>query len=168
MKFIFIAISFFLSSNLLAQQKMEADATAVKNIDGIVKEVLRIISGEEGKVRDWDAFANLFLPSATFTVHSHDDSVSLPVETVSLQEFITLMDDPYYDRGFLEQGIDIAVNEYNGIAQVFQSYYARDSEGYEEEGINSYQLVYFNDRWWIANLLWTGDSNGVKVPDKYK
>lgn len=56
---------------------------------------------------------------------------------------------------------------YNGIANVFQSFYGKDSENKEERGINSYQLVYFKNRWWIANLLWTGDANGVKIPKKY-
>ena len=63
--------------------------------------------------------------------------------------------------------ISKVVDEYNGIAHVFQTFYAKDSENFEERGITSYQLVYFNNRWWIANIVWTGDSNGVKVPAKY-
>ena len=69
--------------------------------------------------------------------------------------------------GYIEYEISKVVNEYNGIASVFQTFYGKDSENKEEMGINSYQLVYFNHRWWIANLLWTGDNNGVKVPKKY-
>lgn len=167
MKNILIGVFILISTNLAAQEKMVADTTAVKSIDGIVKEVLRIISGEKGKTRDFEAFRNLFLPTANFTVHSHDESIPQPVETVSLQEFITMMDDPYYDQGFLEYEISKVIDEYNGIAHVFQSYHAKDSENHEEKGITSYQLVYFNDRWWIANIVWTGDSNGVKVPEKY-
>jgi hypothetical protein len=77
------------------------------------------------------------------------------------------MDDEYYQNGYLEYEISKVVNEYNGIANVFQTFYGKDSENREEKGINSYQLVYFNHRWWIASLLWTGDNNGVKVPKKY-
>ena len=36
-----------------------------------------------------------------------------------------------------------------------------------QRGINSYQLVYFKDRWWIVNVLWTGDRNGEPIPRKY-
>jgi len=43
----------------------------------------------------------------------------------------------------------------------------RTPRALEENGINSYQLVYFNKRWWIANLVWTVDNNGVKIPKKY-
>jgi len=41
----FILIS---ATTLTAQEKMSADTNAVKSIDGIVKEVLRLVSGEKG------------------------------------------------------------------------------------------------------------------------
>ena len=166
MKFILIILFVQVSLLVKAQEKINSNPNAVYSIDGIVKEILQIISGEEGKVRDWDAFRNLFLPTANFTVLSHD-TLSLSVETVSLEEFIELMHNEYYDQGFTENEISKVVDEYNGIAQVFQTYYGKDSENYEENGITSYQLVQFKDRWWIVNILWTGDSNGVNVPEKY-
>jgi len=160
----FILIS---ATTLTAQEKMSADTNAAKSIDGIVKEVLRLVSGEKGKTRNWEALRNLFLPTATFTVLNNSDSIPQPVETVSLDDFIKLMHDEYYEQGYLEYEIGKTVDEYNGIANVFQSFYGKDSENREERGINSYQLVYFKKRWWVANLLWTGDTNGVKIPDKY-
>ena len=59
------------------------------------------------------------------------------------------------------------VNEYNGIANVFQSFYAMDSDGQEVKGMTSYQLVYFDDRWWISDVLWTTNTNGIPIPPKY-
>lgn len=153
--------------NLIAQESMTSDTNAVKSIDGITKEVLRLISGEKGKVRNWQALRNLFLPTATFTVLNNNDSLQQPVETVSLDDFIKLMHDEYYEQGYLEYETGRTIDEYNGIANVFQSFYGKDSENKEERGINSYQLVHFKKRWWIANLLWTGDTNGVKIPKKY-
>jgi len=60
------------------------------------------------------------------------------------------------------------VDESNGIAQVFQGFYGNNSDNLEERGMTSYQLVYFNERWWIVNVLWTIEANGVEVPEKYK
>lgn len=167
MKKIAIGLFILVSTSLAAQDKMAADTNASKSIDGIVKEVLRIVSGENGKTRNWEAFRNLFLPTAGFTVLNNNDSIPQPFETVTLEEFIHLMEDQYYTQGFLEYEISKEVNEYNGIANVFQSFYAKDSEGIEEKGINSYQLIYAKNRWWIVNMVWTGDSNGVKVPKRY-
>lgn len=167
MKTSLIVVLVLLTGSLRAQETMLADSTAVKSIDGIVKEVLRIISGESGKTRNWEGFRHLFLPTAKFTVHSHDNTNKQPVESVTLDEFIAVLQEPYYEQGFLEYEIAKTVDEYNGIAQVLQTYYSKDSEGHEEKGITCYQLVNYNDRWWIVSILWTGDSNGVPIPKKY-
>jgi hypothetical protein len=151
--------------NLIVESQNKSPA--VNSIDGIVKEVLQIISGDKGKHRDWNAFRNLFLPTARFTVLNHNDTLTKGVETVGLDEFITMMHDEYYDNGFFEKELSKSVEEYNGIASVFQSFYAKDSENKEEKGINAYQLAYFNKRWWIVSILWTGNDNKIEIPSKY-
>ena len=93
--------------------------------------MLSLVSSEKGKQRDWERFRNLFLPTAQFTVVNHSDSIPQAVETVSLEEFISLMHDAYYDNGYLEFEINKVVNEYNGIANVFQTFHGKDSEGLE-------------------------------------
>jgi len=159
-----LLVLLLLSSLSLSAQK--ADSRAVTSIDGIVNEVLNIISGEQGKQRDWEQFRNLFLPTAQFAVLYHKDNGSKLINTLTLEEFVRMAGQAYQNDGFLEYEISQHVDEYNGIAQVFQSYYAKELE-IEEKGINSFQLVHDGKRWWIFNVLWTNDRNGVKVPDKY-
>jgi hypothetical protein len=133
-----------------------------------VQAVLDLISGEKGKVRDWNYFKSLFLPTARFTVLHHPvDSFPSPYASVTLDEFVDLLGDAYYQVGFTEYALGHTVQEYNGIAQVFQPFYSKDGSGHEARGINSYQLVYFNGRWWISDLLWTTNSNGVLIPKQY-
>ena len=166
MKKFLLALLIF-TSNLHAQNKILNDTAGVKSIDQILKKMLDIISGEKGKMRDWDAFRNLFLPTVNFTVLDNSDPASHPIETVNLEEFIKLMHDPYYEEGYLEYETGKTVDQYNGLANVFQSFYGKDSEGREERGINSYQLVFFHDRWWIANLVWVLAAKGKPIPKKY-
>ena len=45
----------FLSIITVAQNQKQNNSLAVNSIDGIVNDVLKIVSGKEGKVRDWDA-----------------------------------------------------------------------------------------------------------------
>jgi hypothetical protein len=152
---------------LTVPHKVNANPNAVKSIHGIVNKVLDIVSAHEGEERDWDAFKNLFLPTARLSVLNHDETIAEPFESITVDEFIELMSDEYYQKGFIEYELGKKIDEYNGIAQVFQSYYGKDSEGNEGRGINSFQLVYFKNRWWIASLIWTGDDNGVEVPKEY-
>lgn len=167
MKIILFLLIICISTNLSAQNEFKSDSIPVQSIDGILKEMLNIISGDKGKIRDWDAFEKLFLPTANFSVLATDTSYSIPLETLGLKDFIDSMKDAYYDNGFHEYELGKVVNEYNGIANVFQSFYGKDSEGTEEKGINSYQLVYFNNRWWIANMVWTFETEYSKIPKKY-
>lgn len=78
MKTILIGFFIIASASATAQEKMKDHPAAVRSIDGIVKEMLRIVSGEKGKLRNWKAFRNLFLPTAHFTVVSHCDSFPQP------------------------------------------------------------------------------------------
>ena len=169
MKIILISIFFLTSAiNSIAQSiTLPEDTNAVKSIDGIVKEVLRLQSGEKGQTRNWIALRNLFLPTATFTILNTGDTLRPPTETVSLDDFIELLHDDYYEEGYLEYETGKAIDEFNGIANVFQSFYGKDSKNEEARGINSYQLVYFKKRWWIASLLWTLETDKVKIPKKY-
>jgi len=107
---------------LKAQEMMMPDTNAVKSIDGIVKESLRLISGQKGKLKNWDALRNLFLPTASFTVLNNNDSIPLPVETVSLNDFIELLHDNYYEAGYLEYETGKAIEEFNGIAKRFSKF----------------------------------------------
>ena len=166
MRPLFTAIFYLIFIPAFAQAPSSPRLEPVQSIDGIVKEVLKIVSGEKGQTRDWETFRNLFLPTAHFTVKSHDQSQEQSVRTVSLEEFIQMVSEGSNESSFQEYELGKTVDEYNGIAQVFQAYYSNDGDQ-QEKGINSYQLVYDENRWWIANIIWTGDSNGVKVPKKY-
>lgn len=141
--------------------------SSVKTIDGIVTKMLDIISAEKGETRDWDAFRKLFTPDVTFSVLAQDTDYPYPFESINLEDFIESMKDAYYDNGFEEYALGKVVNEYNGLANVFQSFYGKDSEGSEVRGMNSYQLVYFQDRWWISNLTWTFETPQNPIPEKY-
>ena len=157
----FLYITLFITTSIssLAQEKTEVP---VESIDGIINELLDQITIEKGEKMDTAAVRNLFHPSAILTVAD-----STNAETASLDDFLNLLKDPYYEQGYLEKEIHKVVDEYNGIAQVFQSFYGKDSEGVNERGINSYQLTYYSGRWWIVSLLWTIESDNAGIPAKY-
>ena len=160
MKYILsILLLLTISTNTFAQEQ-KGDPT--KSINGIVAELLDQVTIEPGEKMDTAAVRNLFYPSALLTVNNGGQA-----ESVSLDDFLVLLKDPYYEAGYLEQEIQKTVDEFNGIAQVFQTFYGKDSEGEEEKGINSYQLTYHEGRWWIVSLLWSVESDTAKIPAKY-
>ncbi|MDF0705738.1 hypothetical protein [Flagellimonas okinawensis] len=138
-----------------------------QNVTELVKETQRVISVEKGQVIDTAYFRTLFLPTAHFSMVGQEDGVFMQ-ETMGLDEFLETLTDDYYSMGYHEEGMGEIVEEFNGIAQVIQSFEGVDSENETGKGVNSYQLVYSNGRWWIANMVWSMSSdNGKDIPKKY-
>ena len=135
---------------------------AVKSIDGIIAEFLDHMTIEKGEIVDTATVRSLFHPSARFMVN--DSTVS---QEVTLEDFLVLITDDYYTQGYLEKEVHKITQEFNGIAHVFQTFYAEDSEGSKERGINSYQLAYNEGRWWIVNMLWTVESENARIPKEF-
>jgi hypothetical protein len=143
------------------------DLSVVSTIDGVINEGLNIVSGKRGENRDWEAFRQLFTDNAQISVLVHDSLENAQIHTYSLEQFVRIGMQFYEKDGFIEYEMGRTIEEYNGVATVFQSYYAKEL-GLEEEGINTYQLIFDGKRWWISSLLWTSNRNGVEVPSKYK
>lgn len=138
-----------------------------QNANELVRETQRVISIDSGQKIDTTYFRTLFLPSARFTVVGKENG-NYSHETMDLQEFLETLTDEYYSNGYLEMGTGEIIEEYNGIAQIFQSFKGVDSEHEIGHGVGSYQLIYSDGRWWIVNVIWTMSSNfGKDIPKKY-
>lgn len=166
LRIIFVSLCFFIFQlNGMSQ----TDTTSVKTIEGIVNKMLEIISGEVNEPRDWDEYRNLFLPTAQkMVIKPNAKRKRDRVRAMNIEEFIRYVGPLYGRDGFIEVEIGLTINEFNGIANVFQSYHAKNLLGtYEKKGINSYQLVYLDDRWWIASTTWASETADNKIPNKY-
>lgn len=146
----------------------QTDSTAVKSIEGITDKMLEIISGEIDEPRDWDEFRNLFLPTAQLFFIRPGAPAGKQIMPLTVEDFITKVGPLYARDGFEEYKIGLEIDEFNGIANVFQSYYCRNLKGtYEERGINSYQLIYADDRWWISSSTFANETEEHPIPEEY-
>lgn len=143
------------------------DNPVFQDANALVRETQRVISVKPGQKIDTAYFRTLFLPTAHFSVVGQENGEYMQ-ETMSLDEFLLTLTDDYYTMGYHEEGMGEIVEEYNGMAQVIQSFEGQDSEGETGKGVGSYQLIYANGRWWIANMVWTMSTNdGKDIPAKY-
>ena len=136
----------------------------VHSPQAIVTAGLNAISRNKGETADWKRFETLFLPNAQISVLQHKNDTAL-LQTFPIKSFIETSSKPS-ENGFKEYGTGNTIEEYNGVATVFQSYVALHGEK-QVKGINTYQLIYMDDRWWISSLIWTNNRNQIEVPQKY-
>lgn len=138
-----------------------------QSIKKITNKTQQLVSVKKGQKIDTAAFRKLFLPTAHFTVVGKENEKQIH-ETMNLNDFLESLTDEYYSQGYFEVNQGQIIEEYNGIAQVIESFYGEDSDGVKGYGVNSYQLIYSNNRWWIANMIWTmSNDDGKDIPKKY-
>lgn len=166
MKYLILTISFLLNFSILS--KAGEDSLSVKTIEGITDKMLELISGEIGEERDWDEFRKLFLPTAQFVSVNPKAKPNRQTRTMNLEEFIRNIGPLYSRDGFLEYSLGIEINEFNGVANAFQSFYCKNLTGtYEARGINNYMLIYADDRWWIAQSSFSNETDDSLIPKEY-
>ena len=76
-----------------------------------------------------------------------------PFETASVDDMIEFMQEEYYNSGYKEEVLERSIKEFNGIAHVFEIVKHTEPDGNTTKGLNSYQLIYGKNRWYIAKLI---------------
>lgn len=150
------------------QTQILADQADVSSIDAILGALYDSISFPNGKKPDMERLRSLFTTQAPFIRLRQDgvDSMDLESFTASFQERI----DTGALNSFYEAEIFRKIHAFGNIAQVFSSYKKRmnseDPEVYTR-GINSIQLYYDGQRWWIGSILWEDERNDNPIPEEY-
>ena len=65
---------------------------------------------------------------------------------------------------------NLHVSQYGDIASVFMVYESRENPSDAQpfdRGINSLQLMFDGERWWILSLIWQAESTGVPIPKEW-
>ena len=133
----------------------------VASIDGIIAAAYDAISGPAGKKRDWDRERSLYYPGARL----------IPTAKPGANDGFIARVEPYFaEQGFFEKEIARHTEQFGHIAHVWSTYESRHSEDDPEpfmRGINSIQLFYDGNRWWIVNIYWQQESAEDSIPEKY-
>jgi len=149
----------------------------VDSVDHLVAALYDVISGPPTRQRDWNRFRSLFLPSARMGVirpdaPAKDGKAARPSDVFLLTpEMYIERDEPYFKKeGFFEHGIANRVEEFGNLVSVWSTYESRhtpeDTKPFAR-GINSIQIVHAGGRYWVANILWDDERDGLTLPEKY-
>jgi hypothetical protein len=158
------------------QQKIEnmANPADVASIDAIIGAAYDSISGPPGK-RDWDRERSLFIHGARLIPTSKnpglvDRNDKIPLQVLDVEGYITRVS-PYFEKdGFFEKEIARRTEQFGNIAHVWSTYESRHNEDDPQpfmRGINSIQLLYDNNRWWIVTIYWQHESPNDPIPAIY-
>lgn len=167
MKIFYGAIFVFLFTLSSVTYGQQTNADDVSNIDGIITAMYDVISGPAGQ-RDWGRFSSLFNESATMGVITQTEDGELRYVTMTPGQYIERNDEYFEKNGFWEEEITKKVFQFGEIATVHTSFNIKTNKDGEvtRRGINTVQLVYEQNRWWITNITWNNERDDNKIPDQ--
>jgi hypothetical protein len=74
------------------------------------------------------------------------------------------------DQGFYEREIAHKIETFGNIAHVWSTYESRrklDDAMPFTRGVNSFQFVHHDNRWWVLTILWDAERVDNPIPAKY-
>lgn len=149
----------------------EANPADVATLNGIVKAVYDVISGEAGQKRDWSRFRSLFHPSARMIPTGKNPNTGVvTARSLTTDEYIERSEPFMMKEGFYEREKARRVETFGGITHVFstyESFHKSDDKTPFMRGINSIQLLNDGKRWWVLTIMWQGETPEFQLPEKY-
>jgi hypothetical protein len=142
----------------------------VATIDATIAALYDVISGAAGEARDWDRFRSLFAPEARLIPTSAaTDSTSGSANYMTPEQYVSRAGAMLEERGFFEGEVGRVTERFENIAHAFSTYESRwTAEGdVFQRGINSIQLMWDGERWWVTNIMWRGVDADATIPDQY-
>jgi hypothetical protein len=148
-----------------------ADPRDVESIDAIIAAAYDVISGPAGQKRDWNRERSLFYPGALLIPTAKPGANDgLAPQILDVDGFIARVEPYFAEHGFFEAEIARRTEQFGHIAHVWSTYESRHSADDPKpfmRGINSFQLFYDGNRWWIVNIFWQQESAEDPIPEEY-
>ncbi|MHC5001740.1 MAG: hypothetical protein ACYTJ0_01315 [Planctomycetota bacterium] len=135
---------------------VDAALADVASVDALLGSYYGAISGAAGEPRDWDRFRSLFLPGARMITARPMGVRAVPM-ALTPEDYVKANDSYFSSGGYFEREVHREMDAYGMIAQVFSTYESRrkaDAAEPYSRGINSFQLLFDGQRWWIVSMTW--------------
>lgn len=130
-----------------------------------------VYAGISGKHPNWERLTPLFHADARFIPPARDNN---PVMAITFAQYRERSEKNLGtlppDQGFYERGIAHQIETFGNIAHAWSSYEARrqpdDAQPFAR-GINSFQFVRQDQRWWVLTIFWDSERADNPIPARY-
>ena len=150
-------------SALRAQPANEGDAFATAT--GLVAELYEEVTFDAGATPDWDRVRSMFLDRATVVLRTGREETTVFSVDGFVEDFIAFVERANVrETGFEERVVRSKPLVFGDIAHVLVLYEAHipGSERPPRQGVDSFQLIRRDGRWWIVSV--TNELPGPERP----
>lgn len=159
--FLFVILASLFAIPAFADSPPEP-AAALQDPESLCRELYHIVCAPPGQTSDWDAARNMFLPDAILVMRVARDSTAVFSVQGWIDDFVAFDKRAnVIKRGYRETVIKLVPMVFRDIAHVLVLYEAAiiDSKRPPTRGVDSFELVKKDGRWWIASVT-------NELPDK--
>jgi len=141
----------------------------VATIDGIMSAYYEVVSGPKGQPREWARDRTLHIPDVRFVAMSVDKAGKPVAEIMTHQQYVERSEPALASAGFYEKEVHRVTRRFGNIAHVFSTYESRRTQDGPviARGINSLELFWDGQRWWIVANLWDQERAGNPIPGEF-
>jgi hypothetical protein len=143
-------------------------AEDVETLDGIIAAWYDIVSVDAGETADWARDSTLYLPEVRFVILV--DGAPDEVDRASIldhAQFAVAVGES--SDGFFESEIHRVTQRFDNMVHVFSTYEFGQSEDgpIMGRGINSIELFFDGQRWWIVGAAWRNETTERPIPEEF-
>lgn len=140
----------------------------VQTLDGIIAAWYDIVSVDAGETPDWARDSTLYLPEVRFVILV--DGAPDEVDRASILDHAQFAEAVGESSdGFFESEIHRVTQRFDNMVHVFSTYEFGQSEdgSIMGRGINSIQLFFDGQRWWIVGAAWRNETTERPIPEEF-
>jgi len=149
----FILVVAFSSLGLSAEQQAAAEAKPFRTAEGVVRELYRLVTVKAGANPDWEKVRSLFLKNAVIALRTSPDNATVFSVQGFVDDFVAFNERAQVkETGFSERVVRLKATVSGDIAHVLVLYEASipGSPRPPQRGVDSFQLIREDGRWWIV------------------
>jgi hypothetical protein len=143
-------------------------AEDVETLNGIIAAWYDIVSVDAGETPDWARDSTLYLPEVRFVILV--DGAPDEVDRASILDHAQFAEAVGESSdGFFESEIHRVTQRFDNMVHVFSTYEFGQSEDgpIMGRGINSIQLFFDGQRWWIVGAAWRNETTERPIPEEF-
>ena len=138
----------------------------VASVDAIIAALYDVISGPAGQPRDWDRFRSLMAPNARLVPTGRRDGRGV-MRSLTADEYARTIGPQLEQGGFFERELGRKVERFGNVVHLMSAYDSKrtlqDAAPFAR-GVNSIQLWFDGQRWWVVTIFWQAESPDTPIP----
>jgi hypothetical protein len=137
----------------------------VGSVDGIMRAFYEVTNVAPDAPRQWDRDRTLYVPWIRFVALGPGATGRPSVTVWTHPEFVEATE-PLIQRGFVERELFRTTRRYGNMVHVDSTYESLlgTEKPVRGRGVNSLDLYFDGQRWWVASLVWQSEDATHPIP----